>query len=157
MTQSSRTERNSYDLQRASWRDLRAVHRLERQAFTTDAYNYFDLFLLCFWPGMVALKMADAAGQLVGFVAGGQLLGQGRTWIMTIGVHPEHQGRGLGQRLLLACEAQLTDPQIYLTVRVSNERAIYLYRKNGYRQVRIKDRYYKNGESGIEMRKERAL
>lgn len=157
MTQNSSPAANGYTLHRASLRDLRAIHRLERQTFTNDAYTYFDLLILFLGPGMVNLKLVDSAGRLVGFVAGGQLLGRGRTWIMTIGIHPEHQGRGLGRWLLAECEAQLTDPLLYLTVRVSNERAIHLYRKTGYRQMGVKQRYYMDGESGLEMRKERDL
>jgi ribosomal-protein-alanine N-acetyltransferase len=59
--------------------------------------------------------------------------------------------------LLEACEARLSDPTIYLTVRASNTPAISLYEQAGYRRLRTRPSYYPDGEDGIEMRKERPL
>ncbi len=74
---------------------------------------------------------------------------------MMIGVHPAHQRRGLGRRLLTASEETLDGSAIYLTVRASNTPASMLYQQAGYRQVRVKRRWYPGGEDGIEMRKDR--
>ena len=137
----------------ALW-DLPAIQRLERVIFPHDAYTRFDLLLLFLNPHMVNLKMLTPDGGLVGFASGGRLLGLGKTWIMTIGIHPDHQRRGLGRRLLAMCEARVRERPIYLTVRASNDRALALYRRNGYRQVRVKYRYYVDGETGLEMRKD---
>ncbi len=144
-----------YRLARASWRDVFALHRLERLIFPGDAYSYPELLALLVWPGMANLKLVDRHGRLAAFFSGGPFPGGGRTWIMTIGVHPEHQRRGLAWRLLAEGEACLAGPTIYLTVRASNRRAYALYAQNGYIQVRVKARYYPDGEDGIEMRKDR--
>ncbi len=132
-----------------------ALRRLERLIFPGDAYSYLELLALLVWPGMTNLKVVDGGGRLVGFFSGGPFPGGGRTWIMTIGIHPDHQRRGLAWRLLAEGEARLTTPTIYLTVRASNERAHALYVRNGYQQVRVKTRYYPDGEDGIEMVKSR--
>ncbi len=139
----------------AGLRDLRAIYHLERLVFPLDSYTYTDLLFLLLVPGMVNLKLTDADGALIGFVSGGRILGMGRTWIMTIGVHPDHQRRGLGRMLLDRCEALLPDPEVYLTVRESNQRAMRIYQKAGYRLVRLKPGYYPGGEAGLEMCKTR--
>jgi ribosomal protein S18 acetylase RimI-like enzyme len=52
--------------------------------------------------------------QVIGFVAGDVRRHERISWIATIGVLPEHRGRGLGRSLLQACEAQLPTPFIRL-------------------------------------------
>lgn len=145
----------TYRIVRATWRDIRAVRRLEVAVFPKDAYSYVELWTLLVWPGGVNLKAVTPDGELVGFVSGGKMAGGGRTWIITLGVHPDHRRRGLGRRLLEACEARLSDPTIYLTVRASNAPAISLYEQAGYRRSCTRPGYYPDGEDGIEMRKDR--
>ena len=62
-------------------------------------------------------------------------------------------GRGLGGRLLHACEAGMGMPKVKLSVRESNQAAIEMYQRYGYRQVGMWKRYYKGGENGIVMEK----
>ncbi len=150
-------EPSTYRIVRATWRDIRAVRRLELAVFPKDAYAYPELWMLLVWPGGVNLKAVAADGSLVGFVSGGRMAGGGRTWIITLGVHPDHRRRGLGRRLLEACEARLSDPTIYLTVRAGNTPAILLYEQMGYRRLRTRPGYYPDGEDGVEMRKDRLL
>ena len=144
-----------YRLVRASWRDVFALNRLEKAVFPADAYGYFELLTLLLWPRMVNLKVVGEGGALAGFAAGGQFPVGGKQWIMTIGIHPDHQRQGLAWRLPAEVEARLPAPTVYLTVRRSNDRAHQLYLRNGYRDVQIKPRYYPDGETGIEMRKDR--
>lgn len=144
-----------YAIRRAALWDIPAIYRLERMIFTQDSYSYLDLFLLMI-AGMTNLKLTGPDGALVGFVSGGRLFWLGRAWIMTIGIHPQHQRLGLGRALLEACEARLSDREIYLTVRESNQRAMRIYEVAGYRAVLVKPAYYPGGEAGIEMRKVRS-
>lgn len=147
---------DDYHIVRATWRDTWAVHRLERATFPArDTYSLLEVWLLLVWPGLVNLKALTPDGRLVGFTSGGAVPGSGRTWIITLGVHPAYRRRGLGRRLLEACEARLNDHTIYLTVRASNTPAIRLYEQHGYLHVRTRPRYYPGGEDGLEMRKDR--
>ena len=143
-----------YQIREAGLRDLRDIRRLEQLIFPQDSYSYTDLLLLLLIPGMHNLKLVDDNGALIGFVSGGRLMGAGRAWIMTIGVHPDHQRRGLGRMLLERCEALLPYAEVYLTVRQTNLRAMRIYQKAGYRLVRVKEAYYPDGEAGIEMVKQ---
>lgn len=143
-----------YTITRAALWDLPAIRQFERLIFPQDSYTYLDLLLLMI-SGMTNLKLVGPGGELVGFVSGGRLFWMGRTWIMTIGIHPQHRRRGLGRILLETCEQRLADREIYLTVRESNRRAKRIYEVAGYRPVLLKPAYYPGGEAGIEMRKVR--
>jgi ribosomal-protein-alanine N-acetyltransferase len=86
-------------------------------------------------------------------VAGDPRPSEGASWIATIGVDPRYQRRGIGRALLRAAEERSKLPRMKLTVRMSNQGAIALYEKEGYRSVDIWRRYYNDGEDGLVMEK----
>lgn len=137
----------------AGWRDLPAVWVLEKACFGRDAWSLMELGLALISPN-VRLK-ATAGVRLVGLVIAEPHPHEGYAWIATIGVHPEFQRQGSGERLLVEAEARLKVPLLKLTVRQSNTPAIALYKKLGYAQVSVWDRYYTSGEAGIVMEKRR--
>jgi len=140
------------EIQVASLRDLAALRRLEHACFEKDAWSLLDLMAVLTWPEVVRLKAVED-GEMVGFVAGDPRPSEGVSWIATIGVDPRYQRRGIGRALLEACEAQIKLPRVKLTVRISNQGAISLYEKLGYRSVDIWRRYYNDGEDGLVMEK----
>jgi len=138
----------------AGLRDLPAVVALERAAFGRDAWGWLDIIFALTGPAVRLKAVAD--GRLVGFVMGDPRPREGFAWIATIGVLPAYQRRGIGARLLAAVEERLTIPRLKLTVRQSNAGAIALYRRFGYRDVTVWERYYAGGEAGLVMEKIRA-
>jgi ribosomal protein S18 acetylase RimI-like enzyme len=143
-----------YRLNRSTLFDLRAVYHLERIIFPRDAYPYIDLAVLFMWPGIVNLKVTTPDGTLAGFVSAVRAWQhRDRGWIITLGVAPVHQRRGLGSCLLAAAEARLGRPCIRLTVRDGNTPAITLYRHAGYEVIERKPGYYHDGETGLIMEK----
>jgi ribosomal-protein-alanine N-acetyltransferase len=140
------------EIQVASLRDLGALRRLESAVFEKDAWPILDLVAVLTWSDVVRLK-AVIDHEMVGFVAGDSRPAQNTGWIATIGVDPRYQGQGVGTTLLRACETQLKFPTVKLTVRISNQRAISLYEKEGYRTVDIWSKYYNDGEDGLVMEK----
>jgi N-alpha-acetyltransferase 10/11 len=140
------------EIQSASIRDLGALRRLEHACFEKDAWPLLDLIAVLTWPDVIRLKAVEN-GELVGFVAGDPRASEGVSWIATIGVDPRYQRRGIGRALLRACEGKTRLPRVKLTVRLSNEPAISLYEKEGYRSVDIWKRYYNDGEDGLVMEK----
>ncbi|MGI5898796.1 MAG: ribosomal protein S18-alanine N-acetyltransferase [Christensenellales bacterium] len=75
--------------------------------------------------------------------------------ITNIAVHPEFRGRGLGRavtwELLLRCR-DMGIAYAYLEVRVSNEAAIGLYKKLGFKILSVRKKYYEdNGEDAYVM------
>ena len=138
----------------ATIRDLNALRKLERICFEKDSWPLFDLIAVLTFPDVIRLKAVEN-GQMVGFVAGDSRPSQGFSWIATIGVLPEYRRQGIGRDLLYACEAQLKTPRLRLSVRASNQAAIALYEKEGYRTTDIWKAYYDDGENAIVMEKPR--
>jgi ribosomal-protein-alanine N-acetyltransferase len=139
----------------ATWRDLPAIHALERACFGADAWGWLDLMGVVL--GRNVLLKAQVDEQLVGFIAGEPHAADGYAWIITLGVLPNYQRRGIGAQLLAAAEARLSVPVLRLTVRASNQGAQALYQKMGYKSQYTVERYYVGGETGIVMEKYRSL
>lgn len=140
------------EIQPASLRDLSALRRLEHVCFEKDAWPLLDLMAVLTWPDVIKLKAVEN-GEMIGFAACDPRPSEDAGWIATIGVDPRYQRRGIGRALLRACEAKTKMPSMKLTVRISNEAAISLYEKEGYRSVDIWKRYYNDGEDGLVMEK----
>lgn len=140
------------EIQPASIRDLGALRRLEHAGFEKDAWPLLELIALLTWPDIIRLKAVEN-GEFIGFVAGDPRSSEGVSWVATIVVDPRYQRRGIGRALLRACEEKTKLPRMKLTVRMSNEPAISLYEKEGYRSVDIWKRYYTDGEDGLIMEK----
>jgi ribosomal-protein-alanine N-acetyltransferase len=92
--------------------------------------------------------------------SGSELLGMGCFWsileeahITILAVHPEYQCQGLGQALLYGLLKTASDrglERATLEVRASNERAISLYKKFGFKTAGTRPRYYKdNNEDAL--------
>ena len=134
--------------------DLVNVWRLERVCFPKDAYDLPTLFNLALMPNTLRLK-AVADNQLVGYLAAEYQRYDHATWIITVGVTPQYEGRGIGHALMDCAEQhrQKGAERMKLTVRRSNERAIDLYRRCGYQWVGAYRGYYQDGEDGLIMEK----
>ena len=72
----------------------------------------------------------------------------GEVTLMNIAVHPDQQGQGFGRLLMDDLMAFVSDQNgrlvnpIFLEVRESNQSAIALYRKLGFRDIGRRPRYY---------------
>jgi ribosomal-protein-alanine N-acetyltransferase len=93
-------------------------------------------------------------------VAGDPLLGLGCFWaivdeahITIVAVHPDYQSQGLGQTLLYALlekARQRGMERATLEVRASNQPALLLYEKFGFREAGRRRRYYEEtGEDAL--------
>jgi ribosomal-protein-alanine N-acetyltransferase len=140
------------EIQSASLRDLGSLRRLEQACFEKDAWPLLDLIAVLSWPDVIKLKAVEN-GEMIGFAACDPRPSEGVSWIASIGVDPHYQRRGIGRALLQACEQKTNLPRLKLTVRMSNNGAISLYEKEGYRSVDIWKKYYNDGEDGLVMEK----
>jgi ribosomal-protein-alanine N-acetyltransferase len=145
---------DSFAVSDASLFDVPAVWRLERAVFPQDAYDIFTLLSLALTRNMLRLK-AVADSQLVGYLAGEVRRSERVGWIVTVGVEPRYQGRGIGRALLASAERAMRNSVsvMKLTVRRSNSRAIALYDRCGYVWVSTIRGYYHDGEDGLVMEK----
>lgn len=85
------------------------------------------------------------AGQVVGYVGSQSVLG----WadMMNLAVHPEYRRQGIGDTLVRKLIALLKENEVTcltLEVRCSNQNAISLYHRIGFRQVGKRPGYYHN-------------
>jgi len=78
--------------------------------------------------------------------------------IISIAVHPDYRGRGIGYSLMVEALRKLKEfykvSEVYLEVRVSNESAIKLYEKLGFKKVQRIRFYYLDGEDAWLMARE---
>lgn len=140
------------EITRASILDLNALRKLEKESFAKDAWSLFDLIAVLTFPDVIRIKATENQ-QMIGFIAGDPRPRDGWGWVATIAVDPHFRLRGIGRTLLHACEKELGVPRVRLTVRSSNQGAIAMYEKEGYRTIDIWQAYYNDGESAMMMEK----
>ncbi|BDH58906.1 ribosomal protein S18-alanine N-acetyltransferase [Tsukamurella sp. PLM1] len=106
-----------------------------------------------------AARDTAADGGLVGY-AGIGLLGNSffpEAEVLTIGVDPEFQGRGVGYALLrtLLEVADARGGPVFLEVRTDNDTARTLYERNGFATVGLRRNYYRpSGADAYTMKRE---
>ena len=123
---------------------LSDISRLEQECFSTP-WSYSEI-LSSYKSGCVFL-VSIVDDKVVGY-AGFYISGD----ITNICVSNEYRGRGIGKALVeslvnTAKSMSLTD--LFLEVRVSNNIAIALYEKCGFKYVTTRKKYYKNGEDAL--------
>lgn len=100
--------------------------------------------------GWIRIALAD--GEVVGFTCVRHKSRAPETMLYFVMVDPDRTGRGVGKRLMADLEEQTPHPTIALKVMKSNERAIRMYEKLGYR-VTSDDEYSGRGlmmKKGVE-------
>lgn len=97
--------------------------------------------------------VADEDGVIVGFAGLWGIIEEGH--ITNVAVHPAYRNKGLGRQLvsrLLEVAEEYGIDKFTLEVRPSNESAITLYNKLGFKAVGRRPRYYEdNGEDALIM------
>ena len=140
------------EIQPATILDLNALRKLEHICFEKDAWPMLDLIAVLTWKDVTRYKAVEH-DEMIGFIASDPHRSDGTAWIAIVGVDPRYRRRGIATQLITACEQQTQLPTIKLVVRLSNEEAINLYRKLGYRNSDIWHKYYNDGEDGLVMAK----
>ncbi|RRO12889.1 ribosomal-protein-alanine N-acetyltransferase [Saccharopolyspora rhizosphaerae] len=138
--------------------DLRRCAQLEQLLFPDDDP----------WSLAAFASELDQGHHYVGAYLGEQLIGyaglavngrppQVEAEVHTIGVDPEHQGRGVGKALLRALLQRADERRAttFLEVRTDNGAAIAMYRAHGFEIVGLRPRYYQpSGADAHTMRRE---
>ncbi len=119
------------------------------------AYAAAEMRAIVGRPGAVTLVAENSRGEVVAFVAAHRL-GGGRAHVITLDVMARYRGRGVGKRLMLACEDRLRAGgarTVRLETAVSNRAAQSLYGALGYTCIKRLARYYPDGQDGWLMEK----
>jgi ribosomal-protein-alanine N-acetyltransferase len=101
------------------------------------------------------VAVEDDDGALLGW--GGVLIAADQAEILTVGVVPSAQRRGLARQMLAALSAEAVRRgarELFLEVRVDNTPAIALYESEGFTRIGRRRGYYDNGRvDALTMRK----
>ena len=126
--------------------DMEWVARQEREIFGAGAWSP-ELIREDFLYGSKRYRGAEIDGELVGWAIYGY---DGDAFhLMNVAVVPDLRRAGIGRLLMedfLADARALDAHAAWLEVAVTNEAAIALYRDYGFRDVRIRRRYYQPGD-----------
>ncbi|PZR54903.1 ribosomal-protein-alanine N-acetyltransferase [Xylanimonas oleitrophica] len=132
--------------------DFDRVLELERALFGAGAWTYGmladELAALGRWYVVAETALPDcgigtARRPVVGYA--GLWFDGDVTQVMTVGVDPAWQRRGVGRALmeaLVARSRELRAQAVFLEVRVDNEPAITLYESLGFARLGVRKRYY---------------
>ena len=137
----------------AEEKDIAAIADLERSCFAepwtigqlAGAFTRTDLCAL----------VVEADGGIAGYICGTALFEDAE--IARMAVDKNRRRVGLGGKLLDAFLALVKGrgaTRAFLEVRVSNAAAIGLYRSRGFAPLRVRLKYYGDGEDGVEMKKD---
>jgi [ribosomal protein S18]-alanine N-acetyltransferase len=144
-------------LRRMTGADVPAVAVLEDALFGVEAWS----------PDILARELAVAAestyylvadddGVVAGY-AGLLVAGGGQADVLTLAVAGDRWGEGIGTTLLgaLLAEAERRGcREVFLEVRVDNDRAQRLYQQNGFEPVGVRRGYYQpSGSDALVMRR----
>jgi len=130
-------------------KDFKDIVEIDAEAFSNRNPVYDAYVYITFGSDLI---VADIGGKVVGYIA---LLDYGRdVKIISFAVKREFRGRGIGSKLLKTaidrCKQRGRD-RILLEVRVSNEVAQRLYKKNGFEIIDVIPNYYNDGEDAYLM------
>lgn len=150
-----------YEIRRCDREDVESVMRVNSKALPEHYSDYFYFEVLSEFPE--TFLVAELAGEVVGYImcrieygfSHVKKLGLARRGhVISVAVLEEHRGKGIGTRLINTAQEEMSKKsasESYLEVRVSNERAITLYERLGYRTVGRLEAYYKDGEPAFLM------
>lgn len=137
--------------------DVPAVARLEVALFGEEAWSPDMLASeLATEPGGKYYLVAAEDGVVAGY-AGLLFTGGGHADVLTLGVSEDRWGRGIGAALLeglLAEAGRRGCTDVFLEVRVDNDRAQRLYRRHGFTDIGLRRGYYQpSGADALVMRR----
>lgn len=132
--------------------DLLEVLRIERGAFQQPwPFSAFEQSL-----GAPAFLVAERDGRIAGYVVADTVPNYGREigHVKDLAVRSDARGGGIGTQLLeraLSLLAVEGVGDVKLEARESNDRAMALYRRFGFRSMQRVDGYYPDGEDAVVM------
>jgi [ribosomal protein S18]-alanine N-acetyltransferase len=143
------------EVRRLSYQDLPNVIAIERRVFPTPWSLAMFVLELSKQSGICLAASVCAAGgeqQLVGYLICSRY---DTVWhVMNVAVDNDRQRQGIASALLSELYACVDDPlaRFTLEVRRSNDVAIHLYEREGFRAAGMRRRYYQdNGEDALVM------
>lgn len=148
-------------MEEATLANLEELLTIERECFTGEAFTREQIETLLRSPDAIRL-LARINGKVAGFILGVvHYYGSAKNGhVYTIDVAVKHRRRGVGVRLLNEMEkafSKMGAETSYLEVRVDNQAARQLYKKQGYVEAEQLHNYYSSGIHGLRLVKQLKL
>lgn len=119
------------------------AHHWSRESFLTELNNKISSYRC----------IVDENGRTLGYMGIWKIANEAH--VTNLSVHPDYRNQKLAHRLLLASIDECYKNKIKfitLEVRVSNEKAIHLYEKFGFKSLGVRKKYYQdNNEDALIM------
>jgi ribosomal-protein-alanine N-acetyltransferase len=125
--------------------DVPEVLSIEQASFTTPWSEI--LFMNEIFKPRSLPKVARVGEKIVGYICANQVLDEGH--ILNVTVHPGHRRQGIAEELVRHMVGLLAGNAcrvIFLEVRISNEAALRMYERSGFRMIAVRKRYYTSPE-----------
>ncbi len=129
--------------------DLDSIYELEKRSFKDPYPKYLLNQLADEYPE--TFVVAKRGTETIGYLAVAHFTNHYH--LVSVAVEPGSRRLGIAKGMLSFVEGQLPRGVLRLELRKSNDAALYLYRKNGFRQTGITPSYYADGEDAITMEK----
>jgi len=157
------TKQDGFKVRLARMDDIDQIIKINRFALPENYPYYFFVEHLKEYGA--AFYVADVNGEVVGYIMpriewGFSNIKQlpilvKKGHVVSIAVLEQYRNKGIGKALLQASLKAMKEiygaEEVYLEVRVSNEPAIHLYRKLGFKEVKVLKHYYADGEDAYLM------
>jgi ribosomal-protein-alanine N-acetyltransferase len=136
--------------------DVAAVAGLDKSVFGAEAWSVGMLTEeLASAPATRWYLIAEEAGAVLGYA--GLLVAGDQADVVTLAVAAERWGEGIGTALLdglIGEAARRGCTELFLEVRVDNDRAKRLYRRHGFEGIGLRHGYYQpSGTDALVMRR----
>ncbi len=150
-----------YEIRRCDRDDIPAIVDINMKNLPEHYSDYFYYEILAEFPE--TFLVAELSSELVGYImcrveygfSHLRRLGLARKGhVVSVAVKEEHRGKGIGSRLMLAVQEEMAKKsatESYLEVRISNQQAVTLYEKLGYKVTSRLEAYYRDGEGALVM------
>jgi ribosomal-protein-alanine N-acetyltransferase len=138
-------------ISKASKSDTKSLFEIENKVFKNDSMA-MKLPSFYYHVEKNFLYKVEIDGKIAGYIL--WLNRKNFYRLYSLAILEEYRKLGLASKLLDFSLEKLNDKNLQLEVRESNEKAIKLYEKYGFKKVKILKDYYEN-ENGVLMRMER--
>lgn len=150
------TRVGDYAVRRCEKDDIPAVIGINSLALPEHYTDSFYYEILAEFPE--TFLVAELEGRVIGYImcrieygfSSLRKLGLARKGhVVSVAILDDHRGRGLGTRLIELAQSEMvakSAKECYLEVRVSNQGAIGLYQRLGYKITGKLEAYYRDGE-----------
>jgi [ribosomal protein S18]-alanine N-acetyltransferase len=136
-------------IRQANAGDVPGIWAVERAVFGSILYpEFFFRQALDLWPDMLLLAELPEAG-VAGYALTAPSQQEGEGWILSVAVHPERRGGGIGRALIEGALQALADRDYHvvrITVHPENRAAAHLYESMGFVSEGVRSDHFGPGE-----------